>query len=60
MLIFDMVIDNSAIEIGSLYVIGKTKIAVAEMGDHLATIDTRAEKWGFCCAPFRGAAGSPI
>jgi len=40
MLIFDMVIDSSAIEMGSLYVLGKTKIAVAEMGDHLATIVT--------------------
>jgi len=29
MLIFDMVIDSSAIEMGSLYVLGKTKIAVA-------------------------------
>ena len=34
-------------------------LAVAEMGDHLATIDI-GRKVGGCCAPFRGGgAGSP-
>jgi len=30
-------------------------LAVAEMGDHLATIDMgRKVEWGGCCAPFQG------
>jgi len=34
------------------------ELAVAEMGDRLATVD-KSRKVGSCCAPFRGRAGSP-
>ena len=36
----------------------KTSSAVAEMGDHLATVEIGRKVWG-CCAAFRRGAGSP-
>jgi len=41
------------------YIIRNKSSAVAEMGDHLATIEMSQKAGGGCCAPFLGGAGSP-